>query len=114
MRQLNTARVEQKKAIKDPAWQLACIQSRLNLLAEDLSLLVGSVNKLVIVFHLRLLLFNLDHAIQIRNFHWEPLLVFPPIHEAFVSTPHLSCSSSTLPFIFYSMIFTEIDMAINW
>ena len=85
MRQLDAARVKQEEAIKSTSGQAAGIQARLNLLAINLSFLVRPVDQPVIVFHLRLLLANLDHVVEIGDFDGEARLLLLPVNQALVS-----------------------------
>jgi len=105
VRQLYSARVKQQEPVQNTGRQFTCIQSRLDLLTEDLSFLIRSVYELVIVLHFRLLLSDLDHAIQIGDFDRESLLVLSPIHKAFM------CSLAF--FVFRSISFASIDMTID-
>ena len=54
------------------------------MLTEDLPLLVRSIGKLVVVLHLGRFLANLDHVVQIRDFHRETLLLFFAVDKALV------------------------------
>jgi len=84
MRQLDTARVEKKEAIQHSGWHLLCVQSRLHLLAENLTLLIAPILQLVVVLHFGLTFSDLDHVVQVGDFDRERLLL--SIHQTFVSS----------------------------
>ena len=93
MGKLHAARVKQQEAVKDASRHLGRIEARLNLLAEDLPLLVASVDQSIVVFHLGLPLSDLDHVIQISDFDRERFLL--SVDEALVSA-HAGAFAATV------------------
>ena len=73
MRQLHSARVQDKEAIENP---LLLLCPREHLLAGNLSSLLFAVGHLVRELHSWLLLPNLNHAVKVSDFHLERLRRF--------------------------------------
>ena len=69
------------------------------MLAEDLSLLVATVDQSIVVFHFGLPLSDLDHVVQISDFDWERFLL--SVYEALVSTHAGAFSATVALYIIY-------------
>ena len=112
MWQLDTARVEQKEAVKDARAHFTCVEARLYLLAVDLAFLILAIRKLIVVLHLWLLLADLYHTIDICNLHRETGLIFLAVNQAFV----LVCGSfAAVLGQLHRMVFTLINMSrVDW
>lgn len=67
MRKLNAARIQQEEAVECASWKSIRIQPRLHLLAEDLSLLVATIDQTIVVLHFGFFLADLDHVVEIGD-----------------------------------------------
>lgn len=94
VRQLYSARVEKQKTIKNSLRFQVTIYTALHLLRVDFTLPFRSISYFVSVFHLRFLLFNLDHAIQIGSFHRQYMHILSFIYS--VSCLTSTCDSSSV------------------
>lgn len=85
MGQLHATRIQQEEAIEDAHRHPVRVQPRLDLLAKHLALLIAPVNQTIVVLHFWLFSPDLDHVIDICDFHWEALLgCLPAVDESLV------------------------------
>ena len=73
-------------------------------MAVNLPLLVRPIDQSIIVLHLRLLLSNLDHVVQICHFHRKTLLLLFPVNQALV---RIALASLTLS-VYIGFLLTEV------
>ena len=107
MRKFHSARVQQQETVKSSGWQSTHIQSRLDMLAEDLTILRMTIHEPVIVLHFRLLLADLNHVVQVSHLNWEAGLLPLTIDQALMLL-HLPPSCRR----FILSVVTSVDLRI--
>ena len=83
MWQLHPAGVEQEETIKDALGLDMSCDAVLHLLRVYLTLLLRTISDFVSVLHFGLLLFNLNHTIQIGRFHGQYMHIVPFVDYSF-------------------------------
>ena len=80
----------------------------MDLLAINLPLLVRPVDQPVVIFHLGLLLPNLDHVVQVGDFDGETRLLLLSVYQPFMSVV-LTASSLPKPVSFLLTQVRRVD-----